>query len=60
MRWGMYECISTVFFIGVSLIVVAAIAALVMLVIGFTSPTQLYGFDQAIGGVEILFSLKPG
>lgn len=58
-HWGPYECASTVLFIGLSLLFVVGIAALVLLVIGFDSLTQLYSYNQ-IGRFEVLTLLKPG
>jgi hypothetical protein len=59
-HWGVYECASSVLLIGLSLLVVAGIAALVLLVIGFDSLTELYSFNQTIGRFEVLSLLKPG
>lgn len=59
-HWGVYELASSILLIGVSLIVVAGIAALVMLVIGFDSLTQLYGFNQVVGRFEVLSYLQSG
>ena len=59
-HWGVYECASSVLLIGLGLLFVVGIAALVLLVIGFDSLTQLYGFSQTIGRFEVLTLLKPG
>lgn len=52
-HWGIYEILSSAIFITLSLMFVAAIAALVLHIIGFDSLTQLYGFDQVIEHIEI-------
>lgn len=59
-HWGIYECASSVLLVGLSLLVVAGIAALVLLVIGFDSLTQLYSFDRMIGRFGVLTLLTPG
>lgn len=52
-HWGLYEIVSSLIFISLSLMFVAAIAALVLHIIGFDSLTQLYGFDQVIEHFDI-------
>lgn len=52
-RWGLYEFISSVIFISLSLMFVAGIAALVLDVVGIDSLSQIYGLDQVIQHFEI-------
>lgn len=42
-RWGVYEVLSSMLLIALSLIFVAGIAALVLHIVGFDSLAQLYG-----------------
>lgn len=42
--WGMYELLSSMLFVCLSLLFVGAISALVIQLIGIDSPIQLYGF----------------
>lgn len=51
--WGAYEVLSSAFLIALSLLFVVGIAVLVLHIVGFDSPTQLYGFDLMIEHFEL-------
>ena len=44
-HWGVYEIVSSAFFVTLSLMFVAGIAVLVLDIIGFNSMVQLYAFE---------------
>jgi hypothetical protein len=57
LHWGLYEILSSALFIGLSMMMIAGIAALVVHLIGFDSLTQIYGFDAVVDRFDIESSL---
>ena len=53
LHWGIYETLTSALFIGLSIMIIAGIAALVVHLIGFDSLTQIYGFDAVIDHFDI-------
>lgn len=48
LHWGVYEICSSALYVGISIVVIAAIVIGVLELIGFGSLTQHYGFNQLI------------